>query len=466
MNKNPKPYQIDGIRFLAANDFALLGDDAGLGKSMQMILAANQKNAARIIIICQAIGRVSWRLQCQEWDTTRRPVFMVPDQTAGPIPDGPVVLIVTVDWLSVKGNAAKLRAMLDAAQPMDAAFVDEAHNLKTPSAARTKGAYGKRLDLGLDAVLHGIRIVWVASATFTPLNVTEIYTHLRALFPDRLATLFSGKVPTLWEFTQRFAKTQQTPFGMKIVGNNRDTIPQLRAMMKPIFLMRLKTDVLSELPPIQTALIGLDVPKSARPAFTPATEDEIAAMSDAEFLAYAQNLAAANPAYSTARADLGVAKVNAVWPWIGDFLTNQRDKKLIVFAHHKRVVHALQTAADLSSVDAVALYGGTNDRENRLSVERFQNDLACRLFVGQTRAAGTSITLTAAHHVLLLEPDPSPLNNYQAISRAHRIGQKDTVFANFAFVNGDPIDTRMATTLRRRSTDFEQLFGAALPGSV
>jgi SNF2 family DNA or RNA helicase len=144
-----KPYQITGTAFLTSRRRALLADDAGLGKSMQMIAAANTIGARRILVIAPAIARGgSWKLQFGEWDITARRVMTYPfTSQKDEIPDGPLVMIVGMEWLSNKARAQQLMAAIARRTPFDVAFVDEAHGVKSPDAARTKAVYGSKLDL-------------------------------------------------------------------------------------------------------------------------------------------------------------------------------------------------------------------------------------------------------------------------------------------------------------------------------
>lgn len=457
----PHPYQEEGINFLSSRRSAILGDDAGLGKSMQMILAADRLGLDRIIVLCPAIGRVSWSLQFQTWDRTKRPVVLFPD--ADEIPTGPVAVIVTLDWLSRKGNVLALRKKMGR---MDVAFIDEVHYLKTPSANRTKAVYGARGNFK-NAVLEGVPYVWAASATLTPNHAGELYTHLRALLPDVLRELFAGDLPTKQQFEARYCNVRHTTFGMKVDGNNRHTIPQLRDAFRPHFMMRRKADVLDDLPPIECVPLPLEVAdKELRAAavdafFADVPPEQLTSDDDMMTLL---GSALADPAVASRRRALGLVKIEPTVEWAKDFLASAPDRKLVIFAHHREVIdkvaHLMGCLVDYRSVK---IHGGTTTAEKAAAVEAFQTDPKVRVFVGQTHAAGTSITLTAASDVLLVEPDWTPANNYQAISRCHRIGQNAGVIARFAYAHGT-IDERISNLLRRRAADQAQLFGSAQEG--
>lgn len=461
MKPDPKPYQIAGIDFLAPQDAALLGDDTGLGKSLQLIRAADRRGSRRILICCPAIGRVSWRRQLAEWQTLdpSRPDFYYPDETAGVIPTGPLALIVTYEWLSDKRRAKSFLKALANAEPFDVLFADEAHYLKSPSAARTKAVYGARLDRK-NSVSEGIPALWPASATFTPNHVGELYTHLRAVLPDVLRDCFRGELPTFAEFRDRYCRTVATPFGVQITGNNRDTVPELAAAIRKRFLVRHKRDVLKELDPITFVDLPFEVPGPPDTVDTALhnTLDaaEACGCDDDVLVRSLRALAHNSDQVSTRRRSLGLLKVKAAAQWIADFCGNRPRAKLVVFAHHTDVIETLLADTTLAAYKPVAIYGQTNNAEKGAIVDAFQNDPNVRLFIGQTIAAGTSITLTAASDVLLLEPDWTPDNNYQAISRCHRIGQQESVTAYFATAAGT-IDERIGRVLRRKAQDNAQL---------
>lgn len=459
-----KQYQREGIAFLASRRRALLGDDAGLGKSMQMILAANAIGAQRILILAPAVARGSWKLQLAEWDDTGRPVATFPAHNRS-TPDrytipasGPLALIVGLEWLSLNNNKARLLDAMAGAAPFDVAFVDEAHAVKNRDAGRTKAVYGARLDLN-GAILERTPCRWLATATPTPLgHVGELYTHLRALFPDVLASLFGGKVPNAYAFEDRFCRVYETRFGREVIGNKEEAVSELRDALRPHILMRRKMDVLAELPPILTVPLPLDT--GSTPHGLP-TDGELAAMSDDEVLSY---LARSETEHVNERRLLGTAKREAVRPWIADFLSSDPGRKLLVFAHHREVIEGLRL--DLANFNPAVIYGGVTPAQKEAEVRRFQADPSCRVFVGQNIAAGTAITLTAADTVLLLEPHPSPDQNYQIISRAHRLGQRNMVTAVIAYDERVPLERRQAQILRRRARDNEALFGVQTPGVI
>lgn len=92
-----------------------------------------------------------------------------------------------------------------------------------------------------------------------------------------------------------------------------------------------------------------------------------------------------------------------------------------------------------------AIINGETSAEDR---QRAQDDIQTgrkRVFIGSIHACGIAITLTAASTVVFAELDWTPGRMVQAEDRAHRIGQKNAVLAQYLVVDGS-IDADMLKT--------------------
>jgi SNF2 family DNA or RNA helicase len=99
-------------------------------------------------------------------------------------------------------------------------------------------------------------------------------------------------------------------------------------------------------------------------------------------------------------------------------------------------------------------------------VERFQSDESIRFFLGNLDCASTSITLTAAHHVVLAEQSWVPSDEDQSIARVWRTGQKQSVSVVKFFLE-DSLDERMqAAQDRKREFIARVLDGEDPPKTV
>lgn len=410
-----------------------------------------------MLILCPAIGRVSWKTELPKWQSTRL-VMQVTSETTS-IPSGPVAAVVAYDLLAREKGLKHVTKLLSKTEKFDVVVLDEAHYLKNPEANRTRAVYGRRLDLANGVIATALAAggaVWPASATPTKANISDLYPHLRALFPQVLVQIF-GKIPTHNAFIERFCQYYDGDFGRVIVGVNQKTLPTLVAAIRPYFIVRRKSDVAQELGAVLHITLPLEL-KERNENIDKADRDSDDGNTFLDLLETTPadvNIPAPPAPLMQQWRELGEAKVGPAINWINDFLAQHPDKKLVVFCHHRSVIEML-TAAFPGT--AVSLYGGTSPKAREAAVTQFQSNPSVRLFVGQTMAAGTSITLTAASDVLVLEPEFSALDMYQAISRCHRLGQTEPVTAFYAYAD-DPVDERIARAVRRRTEDFEKLIG-------
>jgi SNF2 family DNA or RNA helicase len=95
----------------------------------------------------------------------------------------------------------------------------------------------------------------------------------------------------------------------------------------------------------------------------------------------------------------------------------------------------------------VTLIGGTKHPDK--VVQRFQEDDGIQYFLGNLDCASTSITLTAAQHVVLAEQSWVPSDEDQSIARVWRTGQMRPVSV-VKFVLDNSLDQRMQAAQDRK----------------
>lgn len=449
--ETPFPYQEVGGRFLASKAQALLADDMGLGKSAQAVLACDLIGATSILVFCPASVRINWEREFHRFSPLDRDCVVL--MTGKDEPDAQVV-VASYDLLA---NPKLLKKLL--AREWEVMVLDECHYLKERTTKRTKAVYGK-------LAARAAR-VWRLSGTPAPNNASELWTHLKS----------AGIVTdAYWDFTYRYCSGFDSNFGFKITGHKN--VDELKQLLGQFMLRRKKEDVMTELPPITFQEVTVE--RSAvelDPVFYEQTRGKTTAQFHDELKNADQTLrnalkALTQSAYSssedklrvlegmagsmvTLRRYIGMAKLPKVCEIIAEELAMDRIDKIVIFAVHRDVIEC--TRQRLTKFGAVTLYGGTAPAQRQRNIDKFQNDKKTRVFIGNITAAGTGITLTAAHEVAFVEADWVPSNNAQAAMRSHRIGQTEPVRVRFFSCAGS-VDEEVMHTLARKAKELAKIF--------
>lgn len=467
-----RDYQVSGRSWLRQRLSApdtkavLLADDAGLGKTLQALGAAQDLNAQNILVLCPAGARRVWQMEITRWfpEWSSRVFLVEPGVSLDKIKLRlsllPVILVVGYDEMS-RGDNNRLPAVLVQVW-WDLLIVDEAHYLKNPS-NRTIAVYGSRGNAtGVQAACAKVVLL---TGTPTPNHAGELYQHYRTFWSSTLLVPNRGGRPgdpshralTQVEFEERFTRYRDTVYGRQVVGSKNQA--DLRDRLRDVVLRRRKDEVLPELPPLRVA----DIPLAPVPdwrdrlgtnAVALAQRLDLAAMraSDDQFISALAASAITNHSGASLRRQLGELKVSPAADWITERLDST--EKILVFAWHVSVLEHLRRR--LAQFDPVLVTGDTSPTGRVTAIDLFQHRRNVRVFLGQILACGTAITLTAANEVTIVEPSWVPGENVQAICRAHRLGQRDSVLASFLYLP-DTLDERIMQTFRRKAVEIGEL---------
>ncbi len=430
-------YQILGADWLVTMRHALLADEPGLGKSAQTIRAADHLRLKRILVICPAIARINWLREFDIWSEYTRDFQIV--ERLGETIRPQASLICSFDY-AIR-NAESL------AQPWDLVIIDEVHFLKSVGAKRAKAVLGK------GSLVHQAGRVYALSGTPAPNHAGELWLILFVFGVTRLA---------YQDFLNRYCDQAPTPYGFKVVGTKKSMIPELKGLLSKIMLRRKAEEVLKDLPPVfYTQLTVAPGYVELTPEMTLQVEterqytiDKIDQMDRLDNQAAVRMLEALAQSISTLRRYNGLQKVEAAIQLIKTELELGLYSKIVVFGIHKEVVRRIAAAFP----EAVLVTGDTSPAQRQVAIDSFQNDPKVKIFVGNIKAAGTAITLTAAHQVLFVEQEWTPGDNDQASRRVRRIGQKHFVICRFMSL-ATPLDEKITNILRKKTSDLTSLLG-------
>lgn len=102
------------------------------------------------------------------------------------------------------------------------------------------------------------------------------------------------------------------------------------------------------------------------------------------------------------------------------------EQKVIIWCRFLWELNALLDTLD-EKYGAVTYEGKVSTADRQATVDRFQDDPECKVFIGQIQTGGIGITLTAASTVIYYSNSFSLSDRLQSEDRAHRIGQSKSV---------------------------------------
>lgn len=451
------PFQIEGVRQLMKWDGrALLADDMGLGKTVQslMWLKLNPEKVPAIII-CPASLKYNWEIECKKWLKTDSISVL-----SGTTPRNFKSDIVIINYDIVHHWLWHFKTL-----PYQTIILDECHYIKNDKAKRTKA---------IKTLTKGVKHVIAISGTAIVNKPIEVYNVINILNPR----LF----PSRWNFAHKYCNAKHTGFGWDF--NGASNIEELHNILKNnLMIRRKKQDVLKDLPEKIYTQIPLEIDN--RKKYTEMEQDfidyiekqmgeelsktekqlqkelgyvnvalniediikkKVESISKAEMLV--------KVGFLQRKATKGILKI--VKEWIYDFLENQ--DKLVIFAVHSEFINnLLEEFKDI----AVKIDGSTPINKRQEIVNEFQTNKKIKLFIGNIKAAGVGLTLTASSNVAFLEYPWAPGDLVQAEDRCHRIGQKNSVNI-FHFVAKNTIIEDILEILRKKS----KVVNALLDGRI
>lgn len=442
------PFQKAGIEYALERQNTLIGDEMGLGKTIQAIGVINATpDASKILVVCPASLKLNWRRELRKWLVNQN--LTVGVATTQHLPPANITVI---NYEAVVKHQAWLHAI-----EWDIVIVDEAHYVKTPKSNRSKAVY--KLKAKRRLCLTGTPIVN---------RPQEVFPLLKWLDPETW---------TWKQFERRYLPPKDYWGGRDNTGRNLGELQE--RMRRSVLIRRLKSDVLTELPPKRRQVLEFE-PKDARQhqlvaaeraRFEEAIGHSIeGGITDEEFRSAFRSVKGDTDApgisigeLSQLRHDTALAKVPTVVAHVCDLL--DETPKVILFAHHRDVLTGLYEG--LTQFGASILTGDTPIEERQRLVDSFQNDDSHRVFVASILAAGVGLTLTAANHVVFAELDWVPGNLKQAEDRAHRIGSEghESINVQYLVLEGS-LDAYIANLVAEKIATIEQALDVKTPEAI
>ena len=423
-----RPYQLTGYHWLRALCDAgfggILADDMGLGKTLQalaLLLAEKEKgNPIRALVVCPSSLQLNWLKEAKKFTPDLSCVAMLgsAEQRKAVIAqaDAPDVLIVSYDQLRRDVQAYH-------GQTFTHVLLDEAQHIKNAASQGAKAV--KAIDAKQRFAMTG-----------TPIEnrLSELWSIFDFLMP--------GYLLTYKKFKERF----EAPI---VQENDEDARKNLRLLVSPFILRRMKKDVLTDLPEkIETVMESEMTAEQRRLYLAHAAqlageldESSLTAQKRIQLLSGLTRLRqlCCEPSLCLEGYTGGSGKLEQCVELVKD--TVQADHEILLFSQFTSMLDILKARLEGEGVTCFMLRGDTPKEERMALVERF-NAGEADVFLISLKAGGTGLNLTGADMVIHYDPWWNTAAQNQATDRAYRIGQTQSVQV-YKLIASDTIEERI-----------------------
>lgn len=426
----PMDHQKIAIEKLLANDKFILADDMGLGKSTSAVIASLESGSKKILVVCPASLKINWKREIENY--TDRRILIVEGRKWGSTFDFYIInydIIKNYHTTDKSEDSEDYRLLVN--EKFDLAIVDEAHYISNTTANRT------RL---LNDVLDTIPKVWLL--TGTPMTSRPInYFNLLKIVDSPLTLNWQS-------YVKRYCKGFQFKVGARKVWNTSgaSNLDELRERTKNVVLRRLKTDIL-DLPEKIITPIFIELNSKM---YDEELEDFVRISNDKK---EDETITITLNRLMKVRQLISYEKIPYTCELIDKCI--EQGKKVIVLTNFTMTLDMIHEKYKKTSV---VLDGRMNKDRKQESVDRFQNDDKIKVFIGNIKAAGVGITLTAGEVVIMNDLSFVPADHSQGEDRAYRYGQKNSVLVYYP-VFENTIEKTIYNILQKKKNIIDQVMG-------
>lgn len=453
----PYDYQLEGIAAGLKWQRFLIGDEPGLGKTLQSIGVVDCANAYPCLVICPASLKINWKREFEKF--TDRKAIVLDNAVAITWPylinkDMYQVAIVNYESLkkyfvyNIHADRGKTFHLSDVEfYPYISLFksviIDECHRIKDPTAQQTKFTRGIVEGKQWRILLSGTPVVNCPADLLAQLSIM-----------GRLKE-FGGRAKFIADYGGGDPTERRPGANTK---SNDDAPRNLDRLSSELYsrcmIRREKAKVLTQLP--DKTRVDLYVDISNRDEYLLAAADlaeylrQYTECSDSDIRRKMRMEALVK--FMTLRSLSAKGKVRQAVDFVRTFLAN--GKPLILFCSLHEIVDELKKAFP----KAVSVTGRDSMQAKQAAVDAFQSGRA-QLIICSIKAAGVGLTLTASSNVAFIEFPWTYADCCQCEDRAHRIGQKDNVTCYY-LIGRHTIDRTLYDIIHTKKSIANQIMAA------
>ena len=426
-HRPPLEHQKLAIESLAGSKRYILADDMGLGKTTSTIIAALETDAKKILIICPATLKINWQREIENYSD--RPVYISEGKNFSTEHD---FVIVNYDIIKNFYDLKDKQNSLITQSNFDLVIIDEAHYIQNAQAQRTKL---------INSFAKDINRVWLL--TGTPMTS-------RPMNYFNLLNIIESPVAQNWmAYAIRYCQGYQFNAGKRKIWNvsGASNLEELRDRTSRQVLRRLKEDV-------------LDLPdKIITPVYLRLKSKEYET-EVGEYYDWYENKKEESKSLTIqfsrlmkVRQIIAEEKIKQTIELAENII--EQGKKVIIFTNF---TDTLRKIHEHFGKQSVYLDGSCTKPQRQYAVDQFQENDKIKVFVGNLKAAGVGITLTAGEACIMNDLSFVPSDHSQAEDRAYRYGQKSNVSVYYPIFE-NTIEGIIYDMLTNKKNIFETVMG-------
>ncbi len=392
-----RAYQAFGTKYILHQKRVLLGDEMGLGKTIQAIAAMAhieaEKPGQHFLVVCPASVLINWCRELSKFSTIEpylihgdhlEDAFAAWQQHGGAAVTNYEMMGRIVDRIDERMRLAML-------------VIDEAHYIKNPDAQRSQN----------------IRCLDNESERIVLMTGTPLENHV-----EEMCSLIDFIRPDMSDEARELASTTYAQ--------------TFREKLAPLYLRRLREQVLSELPPVESEIEWCSMTPQDIGAY-------IAAVGQRNFAAMRRVSFLQDDMLTSSKAQRILELVSQA---------GAEGRKIIVYSFFRETTARM--AALLGSRCVGMITGSIPADARQHVIDLFTEAPEGSVIVCQIQAGGTGLNIQTASVVIFCEPQIKPSLTSQAISRVYRMGQLRNVLVYHLLCEDTVDETIMDLSIRKQ----------------
>lgn len=455
LNEDLYPFQAAGVEFLLQARDALLGDEMGTGKTIQVLEALRvrqwyKKDALPALVICPNTTKTNWAREMKRWFPSANPYIV-----AGSLPVRRRILaqaakdplaFVIVNFEGVRGHSrlapygsVRLRRCLECdkhggekitdtrcevhpkefnAIPWATVIVDEAHRMKDPKALQTRAAW---------AVGHGpsVQRRWALTGTAIANDPSELWSVMHFVNPL--------EYPRKTAYVDRYCLMAFNGYGgLSVVGLQPTAREEFHKIFDPRYRRMTKNLVELQLPKKIHMEFRVEMTPKQRKAYEEMEDTLVTRLENGDVIVAKSNLSAQIRLLQFAASMCEVDEVTGVVTPVDpspkidalmEIITDHGDEPLVVAASHKKLINLAAKRLAKHKI-RFGLITGDQDEWDRQKALDDLDEGKIQVLLFTMKAGGTGLNMTRAGTLVYLQQDWSMVEMIQTENRVHRIGSE------------------------------------------